>query len=635
MLSSARKAILLFSLFFLFSFFLNFPREKTRAATSSVVINEVLYDPAGADTGQEWIELYNPGPGAADLGGFELNAASGDYYRFSGMILAEKSFLLVRWATAGENSAANLYTGKAGYGNMGNSHGWVALFNSSTHSKSTLVDYLEYGEAGQTWEGAAKDAGLWSSGDFIPTAASGSSLGLKVDGQEANRSADWQVFTEPSPGRSNGTPESYPSNIYLWEYLPNPAEGNEWVEIYNDNSESKTLSNWQIDDVKDGGASPKSFSTTLPGKSFFKIDLGTATFFNNSGDKVRLLKPDGAVADETSYSETAKDISFARDNNRDWQETKKLTPGGANLIESPVHETTLAEIRKLTLGSRVSFEAFVTVPPDLLGENDFYVHDKDTGIKVHCTCELAQDFLQLGDKVKVASTVEEVYSEKYIKTNTVTVLERNRPQVAVDEIRSGEVGELQEGNLVRISGTVEDLEETAFYVNDGTGRVKIYFKDSTGVPRPKVKRDDQVSVLGLVSQYGYREDGSPNYRVLPRYTGDVEILPVIGLGGGQVLGAAVAPSLQTVKELPRTGLADDFYRWGWVFLFSSLFLRGWVGQRLLEEEFAGGKNEIGQKKEHTFAPRYFLVTPREEEKKGQKAQSQHAGGVESDRGEVN
>ena len=28
---------------------------------AQVVINEVLYDPTGSDTGNEWIELYNSG----------------------------------------------------------------------------------------------------------------------------------------------------------------------------------------------------------------------------------------------------------------------------------------------------------------------------------------------------------------------------------------------------------------------------------------------------------------------------------------------------------------------------------------------------------------------------------------------
>ena len=45
--------------------------------TTAVVINEVLYDPPGADAGGEFVELLNPGPGPVDLAGFRLEFANG------------------------------------------------------------------------------------------------------------------------------------------------------------------------------------------------------------------------------------------------------------------------------------------------------------------------------------------------------------------------------------------------------------------------------------------------------------------------------------------------------------------------------------------------------------------------------
>ena len=48
-----------------------------------VLISEVLYDPAGNDTGKEWVELYNPTASTVTLAGFRLGDAvnSGDYER--------------------------------------------------------------------------------------------------------------------------------------------------------------------------------------------------------------------------------------------------------------------------------------------------------------------------------------------------------------------------------------------------------------------------------------------------------------------------------------------------------------------------------------------------------------------------
>ena len=45
--------------------------------TTAVVINEVLYDPPGADAGGEFVELYNPGPVPVHLDGYRLEFANG------------------------------------------------------------------------------------------------------------------------------------------------------------------------------------------------------------------------------------------------------------------------------------------------------------------------------------------------------------------------------------------------------------------------------------------------------------------------------------------------------------------------------------------------------------------------------
>lgn len=44
-----------------------------------VVINEVLYDPTGAEPADEWIEFYNAGGTAVDLGGYTLTDNSGTF----------------------------------------------------------------------------------------------------------------------------------------------------------------------------------------------------------------------------------------------------------------------------------------------------------------------------------------------------------------------------------------------------------------------------------------------------------------------------------------------------------------------------------------------------------------------------
>jgi hypothetical protein len=83
------------------------------------------------------------------------------------------------------------------------------------------------------------------------------------------------------------------------------------VEIYNDNDFIVNLNNWYIDDIEDGGSSPKKFSLTIQPKNYASFDLSTA-IFNNDGDSVRLLDFDKKEKDSFEYKNSQKGKSFGR-----------------------------------------------------------------------------------------------------------------------------------------------------------------------------------------------------------------------------------------------------------------------------------------------------------------------------------
>ncbi len=570
MLPPARRAlsvrIVLSSLFFTFIF-----QVLVNASTTDIIITEINYDPQGADEGKEWLEIYNTGTGSATLVG-GASASSWKIYDGSNHNLATTAARGSMTLAGGEYAviAQSDSTFIAQYpdysGSVIKSSG-MNLGNSLHDEEETVA--LRVGTTGSFWSRINYKKSWGGAGN-----------GRTLEKKNINGVDDSTNWVESSvnggtPGKPYSLP-TYPSEIYLNEYMPYPESGNEWVEIYNDNSESKTLTGWQIDDIKDGGSSPKSFTVTVAGKGYAKIELA-ASFFNNDGDSVRLLRPDGTVAEETAFTVSYKGNALAKDAGGNWQETKKPTPGEANVIESPVHEDTVRAIKNLTIGSRISLTAYATVPPDLLGDNDFYVHDGGEGIKIHCTCSLTSADFNLGDKVKVSSSLEQSDEEKYIKTDAVEIISKSQTQVETDEIKTGEVTENHEGNLVKLTGLYESSSGDTFYINDGTGSVKVYIKDSTGIVKPTMGGGDLVRVSGLVSQSGYLKDGSPNYRVLPRYQGDIEILNDTpssttsgSVGAGEVLGA--------VTVLPQTGTTQDAPGVFFFLFFSGLnlklFLRG-------------------------------------------------------------
>ncbi|MBN1879278.1 lamin tail domain-containing protein [bacterium] len=242
--------------------------EPTQA--SGVTINEVLYNPQGNDTGLEFIELVNTSGSPVELTGFDLKPDTSSYYTFPAFILSAGERVVVRVNTSGDNTEHELFTGPTS--NMGNSTGFVALFNNSTHGASTIVDYVEFGAGGQTWESAAVSAGIWTAGDYVPMIEEGLSMNLDPDGFDTNQSYDWAACdpsmntvncetiptASPTPTMPTGTPTATAEptstpparqGVVINEILFDPAgtdTGFEFIELYNNSTDPVLLTGFDL-----------------------------------------------------------------------------------------------------------------------------------------------------------------------------------------------------------------------------------------------------------------------------------------------------------------------------------------------------------------------------------------------------
>lgn len=183
------------------------------AAAAAVIINEVLFDPAGSDTGLEQIELYNSDGAAASLGGWELYPDGIGYFTFpQSFSMPAGAFAVVHLRLSGNDDAKNLYHASAS-SNMGNSSGSVALFRSGSRSKDTIADFVRYHKPGsserKTWESTAAEAGLWTAGSFVDVTNSteGNSIALLRDGGRGS-SVSWGIVSSPTVGGTNGAATS-------------------------------------------------------------------------------------------------------------------------------------------------------------------------------------------------------------------------------------------------------------------------------------------------------------------------------------------------------------------------------------------------------------------------------------------
>lgn len=145
-------------------------------------------------------------------------------------------------------------------------------------------------------------------------------------------------------------PPACPSGISLSEFVANPKEGEqEWVEIYNENNEVVNLNDWVVDD-KEGESNPTPFDANFSGGGYFVI-YPNGNKFNDTGDKVRLLCPDGSLVEEYTYGKATRGYSFAKDPNGVWVETTKTTAFGANTILKPAVAVKEEEKKEMPLTS--------------------------------------------------------------------------------------------------------------------------------------------------------------------------------------------------------------------------------------------------------------------------------------------
>lgn len=109
------------------------------------------------------------------------------------------------------------------------------------------------------------------------------------------------------------------NNVLISEVMASPENNqNEWIELYNNNDVTVRLDNWYLDDIENGGSSPKKFSLSIDSKQYAVYDFSTS-IFNNSGDSVRLLDSNMFEKDSFQYEKTENGkslgrISFTEDN---------------------------------------------------------------------------------------------------------------------------------------------------------------------------------------------------------------------------------------------------------------------------------------------------------------------------------
>lgn len=475
----------------------------TPVYSEAVVINEFLPNPTGADAGHEFTELLNTSSAGVDVTGWKVDDI--------------------------ENGGSSPQAIPAG---TTIEPGGFYVFQSSGLALNNDADVVRL----MAPDGAVKSQTTYTSSS---------------EGQSHNRLADgsYVLSSIVTPGAVNvipppPTPEIeievvYSAAVKINEFLPDPVGSDtelEFIELINTGSEEVHLGGWKVDDGE-GGSSPYVIpvgTVVVPGAIIHFLSGQTKTSLNNGGESVRLLDPNGAVKDSASYEDSSEGVSFNRGDSG-WQESTTPTPGETNVITAAAEPSGdssssapkssgsvqgamatvvgLDAVRSLANGTLVTTQGVVSAPPGVFGSSILYL--SGSGIQVYSS--QGWPVYVAGDVIRVTGKMSSLSGERRILVRAATDVVKTGSGSLPEphEVKTGEVSELYEGSLVAVSGAVTQTSGDIFYIDDGSGQVRIVTRNTTGIEKPRMQKGLAVAVVGIVSQT------SAGYRVMPRWQDDL------------------------------------------------------------------------------------------------------------------
>lgn len=519
------------------------------------------------NSGGETVNLYQPNGNLLDTITYSESVPEGQSYN-----LSSDSWQWSVEITPGEENQIILenHDPKALAGNNQEVEvGEEIIFDASSSSDSD-GDMLSY-----TWNFGNGQRALGSKVKYSYTKAGTYTVELKVSDGRGGQDSDALKVKVLEPEISDSEDDSnlnseqnivepFSTNIIITEVLPNPegsdtVDEGEFIEIYNKGNKEINLESWQIDD-EEGGSSPYTIEdkTIKPGEYLVLWRGETKLSLNNSDEKARLIHPDDKVVSEVYYEESAKEnYAYALDESSVWQWTDTPTPGEANTISGTEEESdsddssnsdssedeesnttskssdtskeddkksdqdnlniiSIKEVKTKDKNTEVKVQGIVISEPGLFSKKTFYIQDESSGIQIYFSKE---DFpkLELGDEVIVSGKKSESGGENKINIaskDDIQILGHKSPPEA-KEIKTGELKEDFEGQLIKVVGEIAKKSGNVFYLDDGSGQAKVYINKNTGIQKPELEKGDKVTILGIESET------SSGYRVLPRYQSDL------------------------------------------------------------------------------------------------------------------
>lgn len=297
--------------------------EDDPQACGAVYISEVLPNPAGEDTGREWVELHTTSDAAVSLERCIIDVA-GEQYHFAEQDMLEAG----EWRHMTSLFAADKQTPKT-FSLRNTDETIISLLRARADGTHDVLQRAQYQDApeGASWVRLQEE---WSWKN-IPTPS--------LDNTQMP--VDTLPPIEPAAGSDETPSDNLSQPIQITELLPNPAapltdDVDEYIELFNPTAQEVRLSGYKLQTGTSFSYSYTFTNEIIQPEGYIVISSGNSPLsLANSGGAARLLDPSGEVVSQTEpYSEAEEGSAWAY-NAGLWQWTSAVTPGAVNTIVVP------------------------------------------------------------------------------------------------------------------------------------------------------------------------------------------------------------------------------------------------------------------------------------------------------------
>ena len=285
--------------------------EEPVVYPNGVIISEILPNPEGVDSGEEWIEIFNSTNDTVKLKGWILDDSLTD-------AVGSKAI------TIGEAEIAS-----EAYKVIPIPEGKFTLNNTNEDKIKLLWPNKEITDS-VTYTGPVKEEQSWciigTTYQWCKPTPNKLNAKLVVPKPAEKKVTIKETEEDEAEDEEEATIDYSNFKVKIIKLLPDPDgadSGQESVTLFNEGSSSINLKGWLLDDGEVGAAIGSSAlvltNSSLAIGEELEITIPTGKFaLNNSGsDTLRLFSPDKKLKDSVSYEDPDEGVSYVK-NGEQW-----------------------------------------------------------------------------------------------------------------------------------------------------------------------------------------------------------------------------------------------------------------------------------------------------------------------------